>query len=203
MTLPTEFGLQRFEGETARQFQAEITIHGLPLVFEGVIPEKVGVFSWTLRIRDWETMQDEVHRYLAHRAVQIHPRLHFASRGEVAKLEMEDVGELGENAALVSYIQTIDPENFPNGNPYTQLTGAGSFLMNNLCALADIKRWNLYAGPAGAGKLSTSQIRDWTMRRGFTDIGYPGYAPMRRLPQQPDETQLIARIVRPTSLRSS
>jgi hypothetical protein len=111
-------------------------------------------------------------------------------QGEIGFIVL-DKGEVAD-----TFIRNIQSATWimPEDSPYFEAHRIGSFLLNNLLALADLRKWSVSAKPLPYGRtnMDLQGLRGWYLKKGFVDDGGQG---MVRAPQQPDMTQAITQIV--------
>lgn len=188
------------------KFRIEVSIKGLPYIFEGVVPEEPNSFEWTVSVPDAEEQAAKVEELVA--------------TGQYSGFMIGDLKSKGLGDGKVGIIQPrkvmpkdgvlsvrpgvirTDTAYIPKESPYHNANGVGSFLLDNLCALADYKGWRIYLNPVDrGGKLFQHELYAWYQGRGFLDnYQLPEetraeYLPMMRWPQEPDSSQPILSVI--------
>jgi len=174
------------------EFSIPVEIEGLPYIFKGTLPENPSSFRFTIHVPDWEARLREIKA-----AKQIYL---FGSEFQDFEGNEGQVGYVALSRSTSGadiHIRKIKSATWvmPRESSYFDAHGVGSFLMNNLCAFADLKNWSISAEPypEGGGRLDIGDIYQWNIKKGFVDSDRA----MVRSPQRPDMAQAIAQVVRP------
>lgn len=187
-------------------FRQEVTIKGLPYIFEGDIPQQPANFKWSVSVPDWERqkvgVEERIKKGEINPNIEDHLTMYDLGGGRVGILHIKRV-DPKDNAFSVgiSLIASHTTE-LSEGLGYHKAKRIGSFLLDNLCALADIKGWRIYLEPSDRGwGLSQMQLINWYRRKGF-DFNYKfakesrdTFGLMQREPKEPDKTQVVAGIL--------
>ncbi|OGE25979.1 hypothetical protein A3H85_02940 [Candidatus Daviesbacteria bacterium RIFCSPLOWO2_02_FULL_40_8] len=204
-----EFGsnpaIQEKEAPKPLHFRQEVAVKDLPYIFEGDIPVKPADFEWSVSVPNWEDQKSAAEEMM--KKGEIAPGFdhwlesHKLGNGRVGVLEINNLDTPDHVPAIrVDMIQT-ETAHLPEKFGYNNAEGVGSFLLDNLCALADLNGWRIYLNPVDkGGKLTQGPLYSWYKRRGFDDpykfpkgSDYDG--DMQRWPKQPDISQPIISIV--------
>ena len=188
------------------QFSLDVQIGELPYILQGETPEEPTAFSLVVSLpgQAWKDVEPKIEKEVSsnswfasqyHRLTQ---GLHLGE-GRVGSVWVSPENSPDDvPSILVDRIQT-DNRYLPDGNEYHNAKGVGSFILDNLCALADARRWRIYLVPLERdGRLTGTDLNDWYERRGFkfSDVDthhmYGRSADsMMRLPKEPDTSQPI------------
>jgi|GEM_PF-3119416 len=189
------------------QFKLDAIIGGLPYVFEGTIPSEPNGFNLVVSLppSEWDRLSPEVehaiaeNRYYAGQYQKLRQALRLGD-GKVGSVWVSSAETKdGAPAIGISRIQT-DSRYLPEDSEYHAAKGVGSFLLDNLCALADAKGWRIYLEPLERdGRLTGEDLIEWYERKGFifpdtaeTEHFRASFGSMVRLPQSPTAAQPIA-----------
>jgi len=199
----------------ARHFRQPVVVDGKPFVFEGDIPIEPDSFDWFVSIPNYE---DELGPRIEAMLIELeaHPVMGGVNPGYVRGLKSYSLGEGkvgviqivkvkpsdGAPSIGIKYIQT-ETRYFPKDSGYREVNRLGSFLLDNLCTLADIKKWRIYLFPDDrGGKLTIDKIASWYGRRDFKgEYEFPkdtrnAFGTMQRWPKEADTTQIMANILK-------
>ncbi len=203
----TEGDLQSTELESPQplHFKQEVVIKGLRYIFEGDIPVEPADFVWSVSVPNWEEQKPAADEMMRTEKISAGfdkwLERHNLGNGKVGFLEIEKLDPPDNALAIRVDMVRTETEHLPPEFGYSRAEGVGSFLMQNLCTLADIKSWRVYLNPVDkGGKLGQGDIYHWYKRRGFDDpFKFPKEAnyneDMQRWPKEPDRTQAIASIL--------
>ncbi|MDX1765961.1 MAG: hypothetical protein R3313_03340 [Candidatus Saccharimonadales bacterium] len=177
---PQEFDTNPTPGSL--EFSRDLEIQGLSYVFEGTIPQNPGSFEWVMRIPDWSKNDlvrwtDEVP--FAIRALQSLRALKLGD-GTVGIIRAAEYNSDTGQAIWLSRIQTATRSSVPREHDYHDANGVGSFLLDELCTLADQRGWEIHLTPEErrGSRLNQGQLYRWYLSRGFED----GVGDMVRFP---------------------
>jgi hypothetical protein len=188
-------------------FKAGVVIGELPFVIEGTAPNIPATFDLVVSLPDdkWAELKPRVDE-------EITKNSQFASRyrrlqqiqclgnGTVGLVWVsEAIADDGAQSVGVSGIQT-NSMYLPEGSEYHNASGIGSFILDSLCTIADIRGWRVYLEPLErGGKLTQGELVEWYKRHGFEDNSsedkHSNFGGMVRFPGQVDPSQPIARLV--------
>ncbi len=187
-------------------FSREVKIRGKKYIFDGEIPKELDHFNWCLRVPNWEVQKKKLEELIAkgERSSSVFENLQLASgeisfhpwNGAVAGITVDPAeSETDEKAMLVVGIQTMTSP-LPDEYGYRNARGLGSFLLDNLGALADYRGWKIYLDPSahGAG-LSGGELDQWYVRHGYSRSTSNRVHGFQRDPQTPDNRQVISKIL--------
>lgn len=189
------------------QFKVDVFIEELPYVLEGEQPSAPTTFELVVSLPPdkWAAIEPEIDANIAsndwfaqqYRKLQSGLQLGEGRVGSVwvKKAQAEDQAP----SIGISRIQT-DNMWLPEGSEYHNARGVGSFLLDSLCVLADVRGWRVYLEPVDrGGGLGQADLYEWYQRHSFIDVDNPGLESsaggMVRLPQEPDPLQPIAGIL--------
>lgn len=195
-------------------FQQQVVIDGKQFVFEGDVPENPADFDWFVTIPNYEhDLGPKVEAMLTQLEAQpvmgdVNPRYvrglesYNLGEGRVGVIQVVGVTPIdGAPSIGIKYVQT-ETSYFPDDSGYRDTKGLGSFLLDNLCTLADIKKWRIYVFPDDrGGGLDQAQLYEWYQRKGFEDdYKFPkesrdSFGGMQRWPREQDRSQVIATIL--------
>lgn len=199
-------------------FRQDIIINGLPYIFEGDVPEEPDTFEWLVSLPNWDELGPKVEAMLGDleanpRFGTINPRYvrglgsYHLGNGRVGTIQIRKV-DPSDNALSIgiAHVQT-ETSYLPEDSGYKNASGIGSFLLDNLAALADTKKWRIYIFPDDrGGRLNQAELYKWYRRRGFEDdYKFPeesrhDFGGMQRWPKEPDISQVIATILQSVPL---
>lgn len=198
---------QEPKGAEPLHFRREVTIGGLPYIFEGDVPPEPADFAWSVSVPNWKEQKAAAEEMITKGEVYgpyVYSDLptHHLGEGRVGFLEIDKVSPRDGVAAIgVSHVQTAT-DYLPEEFGYNQASGVGSFLLDNLCSLADIKSWRMYLEPMDrGGRLTQGQLNSWYRRKGFEKaFKFPeksrdNFGDMQRWPKEPDSSQVISDIL--------
>lgn len=193
-----------------------IEVDGLPYVLEADVPKFPDSFGVTVSLPDekWASLKQAVdgrvendtwfaQEYSKNRGLML-------GDGKVGSAYLSD-DQPDDGAASIS-IDRIQSSNgyLPEGDPYYERNRIGSATLDFVCAIADARRWRIYAEPLERdGRLMGRNLNNWYARRGFkfendyrrandapyshssqvqdyVDQMYSVHGGMMRLPQEPD-----------------
>lgn len=182
--------------DETKHFRLPVDIKGLPYIFEGEVPEEPSTFEWSISA----TAPPE--GSLQPNGVMVVSYLGLED-GEVANVDVKE-GKPADQAPSIGISMITSEPRYLQG--YENAEGVGSFLLDQVCALADLKKWRVYLEPVDkGGKLRQHELYAWYRRRGFTDYG--DYSKelrdslrdsrygMLRLPQEADISQPITSVL--------
>lgn len=154
-------------------FSIDTDIRGLPYVFEGVVPDEPSKFSWRVRLPEWsdnlqesyEELRDGVYGATIKRLEGNH-----LGNGKVGHLNALSALPADDQPSLVLGMIRTNTEYLPRQSSHFRARGVGSFLLDNLCALADANDWRLYLEPVDMdGSMPQEELYFWYQGRGFKD----------------------------------
>jgi hypothetical protein len=190
-----------------QDFRLEVDIKGLPYIFEGNVPNDPTDFKWTVSVPNWEEQKAKAEEVLTQG--KINPNwvrelpAHDLGEGRVGALKVTKVDPADGGKSLgIDMVETATVY-LPKELGYYNAEGIGSFLLDNLCAFADIKKWRIYLQPVDkGGNLTQDKIYNWYKKRGFQPaFKFPkesrdNFGEMQRRPTEPDVTQAIAKVIK-------
>lgn len=195
------------EGESPLRFRQEVTIKDKPYIFEGAIPTKPGDFMWHLRLPNWEDqkakMQESMAKGELSRSMFDIAAQELGDRNAVAAVFCDEAESTdGKIDLVLSYVRTMTSM-LPEEYGYKRAGGLGTFLLDNINALADNKGWRVYLDPTvkGAG-LDGNQLVQWYDRHGYKRTTDSNIHILQRNPQTPDSTQVISQILQEKTAQS-
>jgi hypothetical protein len=151
------------------------------------------VFEWLVTIPNWDDSVTEEMLQGGQLPVSTLHSLEAASlgHGRVGRISVHQAKAGESNAIWLNRVETAT-EYLPHDSVYFGAHGIGSFMLDNLCALADTRGWTIYGNPEDrGGRLNQGELWEWYQKRGFEDnlTDAPGGAV--RYPREPDSTQVI------------
>jgi hypothetical protein len=171
------------------QFSIPVLIKNLPYSFTGVIPEDpTEDFGWTIHIPSFAELTPRVNSDFR-RSPEFDT---FRTTGEIGKISVDGTKQT-EAKLYLAKIHTYS-EIPPSDSPYGNALGIGSFLMNQLVALADARKLSIGAYIQPEGRLSHEAMHAWFRRLGFEQD--PSEGALLRRPQQLDASQPIVTILK-------
>lgn len=193
-------------------FGIDIQVNGLPYRLEGSIPTEPSSFDLVVSLPTdaWEKIELEIDKkasensWFASQYKKLQDGLNLGG-GKIGSIWVS-AGESPSRAPTI-HIDRIQTElgYLPEDSEYNKATGVGSAILDNLCALADTRGWQITLYPLERdGRLVSDDLQDWYRRRGFKfgsdeqDVDreqlYPGFD-MLRFPQKPDRSQPILKVL--------
>lgn len=186
-------------------FREAVIINGLPYVFEGKIPEEPTDFDWSVSVPNWNEQEVAAYKMMLDGKIPKHfddwLKRHNLDSGRAGIIELEKAVPNDKAPSLRVGIVQTETHHFPPEFGYQDAVGVGSFLLNNICELADLKNWRVYLNPVDkGGALTQGDLYAWYQRRGFKDpylfpkeTHYSDH--MQRMPRESDNTQAISKIL--------
>lgn len=197
---------EELEANKPLHFRQEVIIKGLPYIFEGDIPQEPEDFEWSVSLPNWEEQKPGFEERM--KKGEINPTFdqwletYNLSQGRVGVLEIDKVEPPDNNLSIGIGIVRTQTTHLPKKFKYDKAEGIGNFLLDNLCALADIKKWRIYLEPLDrGGKLDQFHLYRWYRRKGFEDdFNFPkeshdNFGGMQRWSKEPDNSQIVATIL--------
>lgn len=199
--------IQEKEIKKPLHFRREVTIKGLNYVFEGDIPQEPTDFEWSVSVPNWQEQEPKFKKKM--KKGEIDPFFsgylegHKLGGGRVGFLKITKVEPPDKSYSVGIDMIESQTVHLPKEFGYNQAEGIGSFLLDNLCTLTDLKKWKIYIEPMDkGGKLSQSSLYQWYKKRGFEHAykfpkeTHDSFGGMQRQPRMPDESQVILNILR-------
>lgn len=193
------------------QFSLDVEINGLPYVLEGEQPSAPADFDLVVSLPPdkWAEIQPQIKAEVAFNngfARQYHflqPTEHLGE-GRVGSVWVH-AAQAEDQAPSIGVLR-IQTNNMwvPEGSEYHDARGVGTFILDSLCAIADVRGWRIYLEPVDrGGRLQQGDLYEWYQRHGFMDIESRGRnsglkstaGGMVRLPQEPDPEQPVTRML--------
>ncbi len=198
------------EGNDPLHFRQAVEINGLPYVFEGDAPTEPANFSWYVSVPNWEEQRPGTLERMADGRFSPHfygtLEGHGLGNGRVGRVVVQRADPKDNMPAVRLDEIAADTLHLPEEFGYNDARGVGSFLLDNLCSLADIRDWRIYINPIdmGWGNLTQGDLMKWYQKRGFThDFQFPIDSRMdggtQRRPRELDVSQAIVDILQPQS----
>jgi len=189
-------------------FSVDMEVNGLAYKLEGSIPTEPSGFYLvaSLPFEAWDKIEPQVEKEASENNWFAGPYRNLQSRlslggGKIGSVWVS-AGESPSRAPTI-HVDRIQTElgYLPENCVYSKATGVGSAILDNLCALADARGWQITLYPLERdGRLMGTDLQDWYSRRGFK-FGFEEededrerlYPPsdMLRFPQEPDPSQPI------------
>ncbi len=181
------------------KFTREVAIKGLPYIFEGELPPHIGRLLWVLRVPNWQEQAVRMRELIMSgdlsSSIFGHIEEQLRDPNAVASVDFGSIEEEDgkEKALYLTYIRTMTSM-LPQEYGYKSARGLGSFLLDNLNALADSKNLRVYLNPSARdGGMDDSELTHWYYRHGYTKTNRKwGF---QRDPQTPDPQQVISQIL--------
>lgn len=188
------------------RFHREVVIDGRKYNFDGTVPQDPGEFEWSVSVPDWEKekpklletirknyMRSDLHNWL---------RQQNLDNGRVGVIEIDKMTPPPDNfpSIALGIVKTFTLH-LSEELGYHKAKGVGSFLLDNLCALADAKGWRIYLNAVQRDwGLSQEELVRWYKKRGFKEeYKFPPETHTdyyeQRHPQEPDTSQEILSIL--------
>lgn len=187
------------ERNQLRHFKENIAIGELPYIFEGDVPSEPADFGWSVIVPHWEVIQPKVVEIL--KMGEVNPRFEWFSEenlsiGRVGVLKAEKIISADQIPSIGILAIQSETSHLPTDSGYRNARGIGSFLLDNLCALADIHQWRIFLRPYDrGGRLTQSDLYKWYRKRGFEQAGRENYGSLQRFPRETETSQAIAKII--------
>ncbi len=201
-----EFTTEKGEVKELLHFRQEVQINELPYIFEGDIPEKPDDFEWFVSIPDYKVERAGIEERIKNGDLNPNFESHYAMYDlvgpRVGILDIDKVQPKDQAPSIGVSLIASHTEHFALYSSYYEAKGIGSFLLDNLCALVDIKGWRIYLAPSDRGwGLGQSDLVNWYKRRGFRHSGEfskdmrASFGGMQRTSQVPNRSQVIIGIL--------
>lgn len=187
-------------------FSLQVSIDGLWYRFEGSVPRYISEFHWSLQLPNWEvqvqTLETQVSSPINSELERYINGLKN-SKGEVAHLSLKgytEEDEYTENEESYLELRQIRSNTLllPEGYGYRNAHGLGSFLLDNLLVVSDMKKWPVYGTPKPSreSKLSKDDLIAWYERKGFKqNFDERDYSMVRFPKEHLNKNQVISQLL--------
>lgn len=201
--------IQTPEGVSEKEtipFSREVEIRGKKYIFDGTIPKEPTHFKWYLRVPNWEEQKKKLEEQIAKGEIStsLFERIQLAMEGATfdpwtgavaSVIVAPDVSKDGKTDLLLNHIQTM-ARVLPEEYGYRGAPGLGSFLLDNLGALADHSGWRIYLNPsARESGLDGYNLAKWYERHGYVYPSADSSNGFQRNPQPPNQNLAISKIL--------